>query len=84
MVDIPTMKDADALRAAYKAVYGYDDLDLDYMEYRLLSNAHNEMFGDYVGNMCSTGSLEKLSAEIRACLENGIPYKRDIPADAII
>ena len=54
------------------------------MEYRLLSNAHNEMFGDYVGNMCSTGSLEQLSAKIRECLEKGTPYKRDIPADALI
>ena len=84
MVDIPTMKDADALRAAYKAAYGYDDIDLESMEFCLLNDAHNEMFGDYVGNMCSTGSLEKLSAEIRACLENGVPYKRDIPADALI
>ena len=89
MLNIPTMKEAEKLRAAYVAAYGTDNFayahdELGWMEYRLLNDAHYKMFGDYVGNMCSTQPFEKFNAEIRECLEKGIPYERDIPEGALI
>ena len=89
MKNIPSTNDAETLRAMYKEAYGdtsyvYQNDMLDWLEFCLLNDAYEEKFGDCVGNMCNTCPMEGLNAEIRQCLESGIPYDYDIPDDVMI
>lgn len=54
------------------------------MEFRLLSDAHKEKFGDSVGNMCLACSYEHLNSKIRECLRTGMPYDDGLPPDVDI
>ncbi len=89
MKDIPSTKDAEKLRAMYKEAYGdssyeYQNNMLDLLEFRLLNDAYNEKFGDYIGTMCNTRPVNELNEDIRRCLEKGVLYEDDIPEGAII
>ena len=89
MKNIPTAREVEALRATYRDVYGdtsyqYQMNMLDWLEFRLLNDAYEEKFGDYVGNMCFARTMEELNTDIRRCLESGIPYDYGVPEGAII
>lgn len=88
MKDIPSMQEPEALRAAYKAAYGesddaYQHDHLDWLEFRLLSDAYYGKFGSHVGTMC-VYSISDLSAKIRESLAAGKPYKPNVPEGALI
>ena len=89
MKNIPTAREAEALRAMYREAYGntsyeYQKDMLDWLEFRLLNDAYEEKFGDYVGNMCNTRPMEELNTYIRQCLESGVPYDDCVPEGAVI
>lgn len=89
MKNIPTTNEAEALRAMYKEVYGdtsyeYQKDMLYWLEFRLLNDAYTEKFGDCVGIMCNTRTMKELNADVRYCLESGVPYDDGIPEGAMI
>ncbi len=89
MKHIPTAKEPEKLKAAYCKVYGDTDWEFqnnDYasLEFRLLNDAYHKKFGDYVGNMCLSCSLEELNDKIRRCLKDGVPYDDGVPEGALI
>ena len=89
MKEIPSVKDAEALRAEYREAYGdssyeYQEDMLEHMEFRLLNDEHEREFGDCVGTMCMTRDLSEVNAELRECLRSGKPYEDGIPEGALI
>lgn len=89
MKNIPTAKEPEKLKAAYKEAYGdsaydYKNNNYDALELRLLNDAYYEQFGDYVGTMCISLSLAELNSAIRGCLENNTPYDDGVPEGALI
>ena len=50
----------------------------------LLNKAHEEKFGEDVGNINYEGRLHELNLEIRKALETGTAYDRGLPDGAIL
>lgn len=83
---VPTVDEPDALRAAFKEAYGdceaFRSDPLVFLEFGLLSDAHEEMFGERAFLlMTSYTPVEEVNAAIRRALETGVPYEpvEDIP-----
>ena len=87
MKEIPTAKEPEQLKDAFFAKFSYSEIpdnDYDLAEYMLLNKAHEEKFGEDVGNINYEGRLHELNLEIRKALETGTAYDRGLPDGAIL
>lgn len=89
MAYIPTAAEPEKLKSVYKANYGESSYDYqnnlyDWLEYRLLNDAHRKKFGNIVGNMCLACTLAELNVKIRKSLESGVPYNDGVPKGNLI